>query len=103
VPLSITDGVLRQTLTLCFSGEAIAKQEAAILNCADTALTVMEIALENEEGGVDVLQITRSFGFDVISQSSLSVLRLIGSGGVVWGELAGTGDSFGEKDAFVSA
>jgi hypothetical protein len=62
----------------------------------------MEIALENEEDRVDVLQITRTFGFDVISFSPCD-MRLIGSRGFVWGELAGTGDAFGEKDAFVPA
>lgn len=62
----------------------------------------MEIALENEEGGVDVLQITRTLGFDVISLSPW-VLGLMGSGGFVWGQLAGTRDPFGEEDPFVSA
>lgn len=72
MPLSITG--LLETLEPCFSGEAIAAQEATILNCVDTALTVMEIALENEEDKVDVLQITRTFGFDVISLPPFGVL-----------------------------
>ena len=70
-----------------------------ILNCADTALTVTEIACENEEGKVDVLQIARTYAFDVIS-ITLFWKRLIGSGGFVWRIVAGTRDSFGEEGSF---
>jgi hypothetical protein len=70
-----------------------------ILNCADTALTVTEIACESEEGKVDVLQIARTYAFDVIS-INLTWRRLICSGGFVWGILAGERDAFGKEGSF---
>ena len=86
----------------CFSAEAIEAQQHVILNCADTALTVMEIACENEDGKVDILQITRTFAFDVISIIT-STLQLTRSGDFVWRILAREGDSFREEGAFVFA
>ena len=107
VPLSIhSHGVkgdamdLREMLVPCFSAEAIEAQQHVILNCADTALTVMEIACENEDGKVDILQITRTFAFDVISIIT-STLQLTRSGDFVWRILAREGYSFREENAFV--
>ena len=70
-----------------------------ILNCADTALTVTEIACENDEENVDVLQIARSYAFDVIS-TAFFWKGLIGSGDFIWRIMAGTRDSFGEESSF---
>jgi hypothetical protein len=49
------------------SPEAVAAQQYVILNCADTALTVTEIACDVDGGKIDVLQIARTYAFDVIS------------------------------------
>jgi hypothetical protein len=57
----------RQIFEPSFSSEAVAAQQHVIQNCADTALTVTEIACENEAGKVDVLQIARTYAFDAIS------------------------------------
>jgi hypothetical protein len=64
---SLDDVKCRNILEPSFSSEAIAAQQHVIQNCADTALTVTEIACENDEGRVDVLQIARTYAFDVIS------------------------------------
>jgi hypothetical protein len=64
---SLDDVKCRNILEPSFSSEAIAAQQHVILNCADTALTVTEIACENDEGKVDVLQIARAYAFDIIS------------------------------------
>ena len=93
---------LRQTLGPCFSAEAIEAQQHVTLNCADTALTVMEIACENEDGKVDILQITRTFAFDVISIITCTP-KLKDSGDFIWRILARKRDSFREEDAFVFA
>lgn len=60
----------RGILEPCFTSEAVAAQQHVILNCADTALTVTEIACENDGGKVDVLQIARTYAFDAISPDS---------------------------------
>jgi hypothetical protein len=64
---TLDDIECRKLLEPCFSSEAITKQQHVILNCSDTALTVTEIACENGEGKVDILQIARTYAFDVIS------------------------------------
>jgi len=64
---SLNDVKCRNILQPSFTSEAVAAQQNVILNCADTALTVTEIACESEEGKVDVLQIARTYAFDVIS------------------------------------
>lgn len=63
----VNDRKCRKLLETCFSEKAIAKQQGVILNCVDTALTVTEIACEGDEGKVDILQIARTYAFDVIS------------------------------------
>jgi hypothetical protein len=67
LPSTPSDVDRRKLLEPWFSSEAIAKQQHVILNCSDTALTVTEIACENEECKVDILQIARTYAFDVIS------------------------------------
>jgi hypothetical protein len=57
----------RRILESSFSFKAITAQQGVLLNCADTALTVTEIACENGSGEVDILQIARTYAFDVIS------------------------------------
>jgi hypothetical protein len=57
----------RRMLESAFSFKAIIAQQGVLLNCADTALTVTEIACENDNGLVDILQISRTYAFDVIS------------------------------------
>src|SRR5271170_3108606 len=64
---ALSDVKHRQILEPSFSSEAVAAQQHVIVNCADTALTVTEIACENEAGAVDVLQIARTYAFDAIS------------------------------------
>jgi hypothetical protein len=59
-----------QILRPCFYATSIAAQENTILNCADTALTVTEIACENDADKVDILQITRAYAFDILSTAS---------------------------------
>jgi hypothetical protein len=68
-----SDVKCRQILEPSFSSEAVATQQHVILNCADTALTVTEIACENEAGKVDVLQIARTYAFDAISIGPLRI------------------------------
>lgn len=70
---TLDDIECRKLLEPCLSSEAIAKQQHVILNCSDTALTVTEIACENEEGKVDILQIARTYAFDAISIGLLKV------------------------------
>ena len=65
--VSLDEVKCRNILEPSFSPEVIAAQQHVILNCADTALTVTEIACEMDEGKVDVLQIARTYAFDVIS------------------------------------
>jgi hypothetical protein len=67
LPPALNEVKCRQIIGPCFSKDAVAKQQYVILNCADTALTVTEIACESDEGRVDVLQIARTYAFDVIS------------------------------------
>lgn len=64
---SLNEVKCRQVLTPSLNSEAIAAQQYVILNCADTALTVTEIACDADDGKVDVLQIARTYAFDVIS------------------------------------
>jgi len=63
----LNDVKCRKILEKSFSTTSIAQQQNTILNCADTALTVTEIACENEGGKVDILQIARTYAFDVLS------------------------------------
>jgi hypothetical protein len=65
--VSLDDVKCRNILEQPFSSEVIAAQQHVILNCADTALTVTEIACEGDDGKVDILQIARAYAFDVIS------------------------------------
>jgi hypothetical protein len=67
LPPALNDVKCRRILESSFSAKAVADQQHVILNCADTALTVTEIACENDGGKVDVLQIARTYAFDVIS------------------------------------
>jgi cytochrome P450 len=97
---SLSDVKCRDLLAPSFSSETVASQQHVILNCADTALTVTEIACENEGGKVDVLQISRTYAFDVISSGPLRLSWLMGSGDFVRRVVAGTGDSFGKEGAF---
>ena len=64
---TLDDVKCRHILSPSFSSEVIETQQHVISNCADTALTVTDIACESEEGKVDVLQIARTYAFDVIS------------------------------------
>lgn len=66
--LWLTDLKCRHILEPSLSTEAVAKQQHVILNCADTALTVTEIACDKYEGKVNVLQIARTYAFDLISE-----------------------------------
>lgn len=74
---TLNDQECRQLLEECFSVKAITAQQGVILNCADTALTVTEIAWGNEEGIVDILQIARSYAFDVISTQDLEAVLIV--------------------------
>jgi len=74
---TLNDQECRQFLEDCFSVEAVTAQQGVILNCADTALTVTEIAWGNEEGTVDILQIARSYAFDVISTQDLETALIV--------------------------
>jgi cytochrome P450 len=96
---SLNDVNCRRILDPSFSPEKIEAQQHVILNCADTALTVTEIACENEEGKVDVLQIARTYAFDVISICILGA-GLICSGGAVWRIMAGKRHTFRKEGSF---
>jgi len=63
---SLNDVKCRNILAPSLDAKSIASQQYVILNCADTALTVTEIACEGEKGKADVLQIARTYAFDVI-------------------------------------
>jgi cytochrome P450 len=63
----LTAAKCRHILEPSMSPEAVAAQQYVILNCADTALTVTEIACDVDGGKIDVLQIARTYAFDVIS------------------------------------
>jgi hypothetical protein len=63
----LDDAKCRSILEPSLSPEAVAAQQYVILNCADTALTVTEIAIDADGGKLDILQIARTYAFDVIS------------------------------------
>ena len=67
-----------------------------ILNCADTALTVTEIACDKYEGKVNVLQIARTYAFDLISEF-LGFASLIPSRSNLRRIMARTGNAFGKE------
>jgi hypothetical protein len=67
LPPALNDVKCRRILEPSFSAKAVAQQQHILLNCADTALTVTEIACESDAGKVDILQIARTYAFDVIS------------------------------------
>ena len=69
-----------------------------ILNCADTALTVTEIACENEAGKVDVLQIARTYAFDAISTDTCECAD--SSGDFVWRIVARERNTFRKESTF---
>jgi cytochrome P450 len=97
---SLSDVICRHILEPSFTSEAIAAQQQVILNCADTALTVTEIACESDEGKVDVLQIARTYAFDIISWNTVLLKKLISSGSFIWWFVAGTRDTFGKESSF---
>jgi hypothetical protein len=67
-----SDRECRKKLARNFSMAGISNAQGVIANCVDTALTVLEIACENDEGKLDILQITRTYAFDVISIALLN-------------------------------